>query len=294
MSSKSPSPAPAPEQPPPKRGLNSVLAGRGRKVIVGLLLAFLSGVGASVFALARNAGESATKKVFAGSPGGPLRVRVARPGTFLSGHLWAPYYVIPKNVIAGPEAISKADLSKLRNKGWVDEPWTDEHGGIAGSPEVVRLELRGTSDEPVTVTAIQAEVVSARKPPLKGWYIAAPAGCGAETIRLANIDLDASPPTAGYFKDGASPQTRHLALFVTRTDAEQIELWASTKKATVEWRAKIFYSGPKGAGSVTIDDGGRPFRVTTERSSDGYRGNPVGNQLIAREHSWDKTGVTSC
>jgi hypothetical protein len=280
--------------PPEQRGLSSVLATRGRKVIAGLALAFLGGVGAAAFGLARNAGENATKKVFAGSSGGPLQVRVARPGTFISGHLWSPYYVIPKNRISGPDTISKAELASLRDKGWVDEAWAKEHGGISGSPEVVRLELRGTSDEPVTVTAIRAEVVSEKKPPLKGWYIAQPAGCGPETIRFAFIDLDAAPPTAEYFKDDSSPAARHLALSVTRTDAEQIEIWASTKKATVEWRAKIFYSGPKGAGSVTIDDEGRPFQVTTERSSDGYRGHPVGNQLITREHFWDKAGVTSC
>lgn len=295
MSSKSAAASPAPDQaPPPRSGLSSVLATRGRKVIVGLVLAFLGGVGASVFALARSAGEGATKRVFAGSPGSPLQIRIARPGTFFSGHLWAPYYVIPKNRISGPDAISKGDLTKLRDERWVNETWAKEHGGIAGSPEVVRLELRGKSDEPITVTAIQPEVVSERKPPTNGWYIAAPTGCGGETIRLANIDLDASPPTVGYFKDDAHPKTRHLALFVTRTDAEQIELWAYTKKATLEWRAKVFYSGPKGAGSVTIDDEGHPFRVTTETSSDGYRGNSVGNRLITREHHWDENGVTSC
>jgi len=296
MSSESTAASPPPDQPPlpPDGGrLSSMVATRGRKVAVGLVLAFVGGIGAAVFAMARNAGESATKKVFAGSPGAPLQIRIEPAGTFISSHLWAPYYVIDKKSLSGPKAMSKTELTELRDKSWVDEAWAKEHGGMAGSPQVVRLELRGKSDEPVTVTAIQPEVVSAR-PPLKGWYIAAPSGCGVETIRFATIDLDASPPTVGYFKDDASPQARHLALFVTRTDAEQIELWASTRKATVDWRAKVFYSGPKGPGSVTIDDGGQPFRVTTETSSDGYKGNPVGDQLVTRNHSWDERGVSSC
>ena len=242
--------------------------------------------------MARDAGESATKRVLAGSDA-PLEIRVASPGTFVSGHLWAPYYVIPKDRVPGPEAISKADLSNLRDKRWVDEPWVEEHGGLAGSPDVVRLELRAKSDEPVTVTAIQPEVVSEQEP-TDGWYIADPVGCGIEPVRFVNIDLDVSPPTVGYFEDDASPERQNLALSVTRTDAEQVELRASTRKATVEWRAKVFYSGPDGAGSVTIDDEGQPFRVTTETSSDGYRGNPVGKQLIAREHFWDENGITSC
>jgi len=44
-----------------------------------------------------------------------------------------------------------------------------------------------------------------------------------------------------------------------------------------------------------IDDGGRPFRVTSERSSDGYttKFDDAGRVQVAREHGWDD-GISAC
>ena len=295
MSSKSAAAPPEPEQEPSGLAgrLGAAVATRSRKFALGISAAFVGGITATILALAHDAGEKTAKRVLLGPAGAPVGVRVEQPGAFASGHLWAPYYVIPKSRLAGPAAAGSSELAELRQAGWVDQTWAEDHGGMAGSPEVVRFELRGTSDEPVTITAVKAEVIG-RTAPVRGWYIAQPAGCGGQTIRLANIDLDATPARVGYFRDDASPETKHLALSVTRTDPEQIELWAFTRKSKVDWRARVFYTGPDGTGSVVVDDRGKPFRVTTERASDGYRGAPVGNVPMTREHAWDKTGITSC
>lgn len=279
---------------PRPRRLAAVAATRGRKIAIGIGAAFLGGITAAVFAFAHNAGEKAANRVLAGSGGAPVRVSVEQPGTFQSGHLWAPYYVIPKSRMASPAATGASELARLRSAAWVDQAWAEAHGGVPGSPEVVRFELRGKSDEPVTITAIKPELVGPRAAPVRGWYIAEPAGCGVETIRLANIDLDRTPPKIGYLRDDSSPETTHLALSVTRTDSEQIELWAYTHASTVAWRARVFYTGPDGPGSVLVDDRGKPFRVTTERASDGYLGHAAGSELVTREHAWDSAGVTSC
>jgi len=103
------------------------------------------------------------------------------------------------------------------------------------------------------------------------------------------MNLDAAPPSVEYYADDTSPPTKRLALSVTRTDPEQVELHAITRNALVEWRARVFYSGPDGDGSLTVDDNGRPFRVTTETSSAGYANEGVGS--ISREHFWDKSGI---
>ena len=51
---------------------------------------------------------------------------------------------------------------------------------------------------------------------------------------------------------------------MTRTDAELIQMLATTDDALVEWRAEIFYSSAEGQGSIVVGDGGKPFRVSTE------------------------------
>jgi hypothetical protein len=60
----------------------------------------------------------------------------------------------------------------------------------------------------------------------------------------------------------------------------------------VDWNLELFYSGPDGDGSVTVDDAGKPFRVTTESASDGYE--PVSATQVKREHAWDANGIVAC
>jgi hypothetical protein len=140
------------------------------------------------------------------------------------------------------------------------------------------------------VTAVSPEIVR-RQAPVKGWYLAAPA-CGAEPVWAARINFDAPRPRVGYWTaDGSS--VKHLALAVTRTDPAQMELWASTRKAMLDWRATIFYSAANGDGSLTVDDQGNPFQVSTETDSDGYSlGDSNATHLVVvRRHDWDKRGI---
>ena len=152
------------------------------------------------------------------------------------------------------------------------------------------LELRSRSDEPVTVTAIRVRDLR-REPPLRGWYVAFPLGCGVAPVRLATVDLDAPSPRFDYYENDASPKTDRLVLSVTRTDAELIQMLATTDDALVEWRAEIFYSSAEGQGSIVVGDGGKPFRVSTELGSTGYRYEPG---KAVREPRWDKKGISAC
>ena len=277
------------------RGLGGLLATRGRKIAAIVGAAVLAGIGGGIATWLLTAAETTTKRVFAGAASKALVLRVAAPGTFWSNHPYAPYYVVPYSRFShGPNGISKGDLSAMseaeKNDIGIDFAWMRAHGGVAGSPQVVRLELRGTTEEPVTVTAIRALVVE-RSAPVRGWYVAAP-GCGAVPVRSADINLD-SPNAPVKMID---PQTgkRILAVSVTRTDTEQIELHAYTKKA-VAWRARLFYSDAKGDGSMIIDDAGKPFRVTSEDPSDGYRAAGFDNNPgFTREHQWDRRGLGAC
>jgi hypothetical protein len=168
--------------------------------------------------------------------------------------------------------------------------WARAHDAVDGSPQVVNLELRATTDEPVTVTGIKVTVLE-RGAPVEGWFVAAVTGCGAEPIRLALVDLDAPIPKVEYYESDASPTAERLAFSVTRTDVELIQLKAKTRDSLVDWQAEISFSGAEGDGSVIVDDHGQPFRVSTEIGSTAYA--YEGQGQVRRAPDWDR-GITVC
>lgn len=273
-----------------RQGWGRLLGGRTRKWVLGLGAAFLAGIGLAISNWAKDRGEETANKVIVGLSGGPLNVRVVPDGEFVSGHVFAPYYVIPRERVESPRAAGNTQLARITDQGAVlDGAWSEQHGGIPGSPQIVRLELSGKGDKKVTITSVRPHVLSSG-PPVKGWYVANP-GCGAQPVRIAELNLDAPGPVKGFFDD--TGRERHLALSVTRDDREQLELHASTRRAAVTWKAEVFYSSPDGSGSVTIPEG-EPFKVTSETASNGYRTNFAGSRpSVSREPGWDK-GITAC
>ena len=94
-----------------------------------------------------------------------------------------------------------------------------------------------------------------------------------------------------FYESDASPEASRLALSVTRTDAELVQLMARTRKALVDWQAEVLYSGPDGDGSVIVNDDGAPFRVSTEIGSTAYK--YEGQGKARREPFWDR-GIRVC
>jgi hypothetical protein len=224
--------------------------------------------------------------------GPPLEVHVVPTDVYNSGHPWAPYFIVPYSVAAGPEALpARARRSPTT---FVDPMLVRDRRAVAGSPQIVRLRLRGLDDRPVTVNGIRA-LVTKRDRPVGGWYVAITPGCGGDVVRTAPIDLDRpSRPVAFRGLAGAREQ---IALSVTRSDIELVQLEAVTDGA-VEWKARVDYSAADGDGSVTVDDGGRPFRVSSEAASRGYRaeysGRPQSPSKLVRMPEWDGNGITWC
>lgn len=269
-----------------------ILATRGRKIAAAIAAAFLASIGAGIGARALTGAESVTKKALSGSSA-PIRIRVMPPDTVLASGPIGRYYVVPKSEVSSPTDL---DPAELRGNNTLDNPlnsaFAQRHHAVEGSPQSVSLQLRGTSDEPVTINAIKIHVVG-RTAPIKGWY-AISGGCGELAVKTALVDLDSPQPEA-HFLDKLGAPNEPVTLFVTRTDIEQIELQATTRKGMVDWTAEVFYSGPDGDGSITKDDHGRPFRVTSETASDGY--NLVffeQGPKLEREHRWDGTGISIC
>jgi hypothetical protein len=269
------------------------LSGRQKAAAGTIATAFLVAIGGALGTWFMRGAETATQQVlqFGNPPDAPISVRVSEPGTYVSAHVFAPYYIVPEDEVASPEDLPQAEAANEAT--FFDDAWAQRRSAVAGSPQIVRLEIRAKGDEPITVNAIRANVL-ARQEPVEGWYVASP-GCGVEPVRTAIIDLDQPAPTVQFIDESGSPAP--LALSVTRTDIELVELQAASEQSTVDWVAEVFYSGPEGDGSITVSDDGHPFRVSSEQASDGYRFGFVsktGPPKPQREQSWDANGITAC
>jgi len=278
--------------PPEDEGGNRrrrLFATRGQKVAAVVGGAFLATIGAAIATWAIAVGQSTTKKVL-GDHHAPLTVRVLPRDALVDTLVVSPYFVVPRARVPSPTAVSAYQLQMIGENAAESTAWAERHGAVDGSPEIVNLELRGKSDEPVTVTGIKITVL-ARQPRVKGWFVASANGCGVQPVRLALVDLDAAVPRADYYESDSSPKAERLALYVTRTNPELIQLTARTRSALVAWKAAISYSGPDGEGSLTVDENGEPFRVSTEIGSKGYR--YEGHGKVRREPYWDR-GISVC
>jgi hypothetical protein len=193
-----------------------------------------------------------------------LRVSVLAPGSFESAHPFAPYYIVPRTRFRDPSKLSRV----ARNKISTQPESALAKGALAGSPQIVRLALRSSADEPVTVDGVRFRVISDARP-LRGWFTAL-SGCMAAPVRRAQTELDARRATVRYV-DPKGVVSRDLALEVRRGAAQVLELRAAARHHRVAWTAELSVRDRDGNRStVTVDDGGKPFRVTAPSASRGY------------------------
>lgn len=210
-----------------------------------------------------------------------VRARVLAPGTFTSAHPYAPYYVVPEYKLSGPSKLSSSATAKF-----VTAPESAlQKGATPASPHVVRIELRGQDDKPITVEAVRVKVVNDARP-LKGWFIASP-GCGVERdVRVANVNLDV-----------ARKRTRQLGIEIGRSERTIVEIQASTRRHRVAWVAELTVSGEgRTRATITVDDSGQPFRVTAPTASRGYAPmyGATGITGFDRRRGWDDGVETGC
>ncbi len=96
-------------------------------------------------------------------------------------------------------------------------------------------------------------------------------------------------------REGAS--SRELGLELDRSEPVMLELQAATRNRRIAWTATLSVSrdgGPEQ--TVTVDDSGQPFRVTSARSADGYAATfgDTGVSGFARERSYDRGTIRGC
>ena len=221
-----------------------------------------------------------------GDPAPRLGVTVLPAGTFASSHPYAPYYVVPRKRFTDP-----SKLTRLARNNLITKPESAvSKGALPGSPQIVRLSLRAVSDEPVTVDAVRAKVISDARP-LRGWFTAE-AGCEVEPVRRAKLNLD-SPGTAARYVGAGNRSAKTLSLQISRADPQVIELEAATRRRRVAWVAELTVRNEDGdPATITVDDGGKPFRVTSERASQSYR--PIYGQSGIIGYARQDTSFDDC
>jgi hypothetical protein len=216
----------------------------------------------------------------------PLAVVVLAPGSYTAAHSYAPYYVVPRKRFADPSKLTTVARNKLLTK----PESTLSKGALAGSPQIVRLALTATSSQPVTVEAVKYTIVSDARP-LRGWYTALPS-CKVTPVRRAKINLD-RPRAAVRYIGGDNRRARTPALKVTRSVPQIIELQATTRRHRTAWTAQLDLRDADGnASTVTVDDRGRPFRVTSELDSASYR--PIYGQSGIIGYARQKARFSDC
>ena len=223
----------------------------------------------------------------AGPP--PVEVRVLVPGSFQAAHAFAPYYVVPSARVASPAQLSKAATNRF-----VTRPEAAlAKGGQAGSPQIVRLALRATTDEKVSVTGVRFDVVSDARP-LKGWFTAQPA-CSFAPVRRARVTLDGRRSRVRYV-DAAGSGSSKLAIALKRAAPTVLELQAAARSHRIAWTASLTIDRDGRTQQVKVDDAGKPFRVTSARASRGYAPEfgATGISGFVRDRAWDRGRIKGC
>ncbi|MEU7997947.1 hypothetical protein AB0B83_21785 [Micromonospora sp. NPDC049060] len=146
--------------------------------------------------------------------------------------------------------------------------WAREAAGTPASRQYVYFTVQGVDEAQVTLTDLRVRVMT-RRPALRGVFTA-PGGGGPTAYRWVEANLDEDPPvlTAGLFDEGGASLPEHerkeirFPYRVSLTDAETFLVIGHTVDCDCDWTVEVDWASRGRTGTVTVDDAGRPFRVT--------------------------------
>ncbi|MGC3003372.1 transcriptional regulator, partial [Streptomyces sp. G35A] len=143
--------------------------------------------------------------------------------------------------------------------------WAGTQAAVHGGETIVELSVQGTSDTAVVLTALRVRVAS-RGDPAPGNAYAMDQGCGgALTPRHFAVDLDKDRPLARAVagNDAGTPiPAVRMPYRVSATDPEVLLVTARTGSCDCRWYLELDWSSQGRAGTVRVDDRGRPFRTS--------------------------------
>jgi hypothetical protein len=213
--------------------------------------------------------------------GPPLAVRVIDERDYLSD-----LTLVTSALVTDPtKTVADLPAAAVDDWGWYHaaRAWSD----VATARRSIRLEFRTDERGPVVIERVVPRIVR-KAPPESGWFVAT-GGCGLVPVRRGSLDLDAPVPKV----DIRAADGGDLAkLYVASGDVEILQIDAYTRRHYVEWTLDVAFSAPDGRGTVTVDAGGEPFKISTEVGSRGYRPD-WSSRRLQRYPAWDD-GIDMC
>ncbi|MEU5399976.1 helix-turn-helix domain-containing protein [Streptomyces sp. NPDC005963] len=166
-------------------------------------------------------------------------------------------------------------------------PWAGSLGAVHGGETMVRIAVQGKTDRAVVLQALRVRTVARRTPPQDNVYLMN-VGCGGSlTPRMFDVNLDAPRPTARSVAGSDAGVEIPAVSFPYRVSATDPEVLLVTGRAVdcdCDWYLELEWTSGSDAGTVRIDDRGRPFRTS------GIKGRPT-YEYDTIEGTWRRVSV---
>jgi hypothetical protein len=147
------------------------------------------------------------------------------------------------------------------------ETWATRFGAVHGDSTIVEATVRTAAPNPVVIEAVHIRV-DERRDALDWPAFDMSMGCGgALTPAVFAVDLDADRPVArplaGYDGETMTGLTvPEVPFAVTAEEPLALRVEATARSCDCDWSIELEWSSGERSGTVTIDDGGRPFRTS--------------------------------
>jgi hypothetical protein len=158
------------------------------------------------------------------------------------------------------------------------DQWASRLGGVPADFMEVQVTVTGKSNEPAILTNLRINVLE-RRPPMPGTHVTyGPIG-EAVPERFVAIDLDDNPPTIGestderHLEEGVAVDPIQFPYRVDQGESEVFYLFVTTDTCDCDWVAELFVTVGSDQRRVTIDDAGKPFRLTSSAAAQSFASN---------------------
>ncbi|MDG5806609.1 helix-turn-helix transcriptional regulator [Streptomyces ossamyceticus] len=161
--------------------------------------------------------------------------------------------------------------------------WVARMGAVSSGGQYLRLTVQGTGKETVVVNSVKVRTVAKRQPlPWNDYVMGYPGvGCGAGVpTRSFTVALDAARPVV---KPEAG--SRDFPYSVSESDPEVYFIKADASVYDVSWYLEATWSSGSRSGTLTVNNGGQPFRTSGNNGRPAYEYPLNGKQ-------WVKEGTT--
>ncbi|MCX4777644.1 helix-turn-helix domain-containing protein [Streptomyces sp. NBC_01264] len=147
--------------------------------------------------------------------------------------------------------------------------WAAGRRAVHAGTQIVEVTLLGTGPDPVVLEDLEVRVAG-RRAPLPWNVYQMSQGCGGGLTPAGfTVNLDAPRPLARPVAgndEGEKIEAPAFPLRVSAAEPAVLRVVASSTGCDCDWYLDLRWSGPKGSGTLRLDEGGRPWRVSAVSS----------------------------